>query len=78
MSEIGNDSFASKINDFLNDSEIDVRNKSINSADRSPEHLYEEDDDDELLNLKLKNTQLQREKEQYEQVSCLKNSELTA
>lgn len=54
VSEVGHDSFASKLNEFLNDSEVDINNKSLEKAENRPdEHLYEEEEEDELMTLKL-------------------------
>jgi len=54
VSEVGHDSFASKLNEFLNDSEVDINNKSLEKAEnRLDEHLYEEEEEDELMTLKL-------------------------
>lgn len=71
MSEVGHDSFVSKINSFLNDSEIDIKNKSmdksLDAGDRSPLHIYDDDfgeGEDEIKTLKKKNEQLIKEKEE--------------
>lgn len=54
MSEVGNDSFVNKISEFLNDSEVDINNKSLEKANQKAEaHLYEDDEEDELMTLKL-------------------------
>ncbi len=48
ISSLAEDSFAGKINSFLNDSEAEIKNKSLNA-----EHVYEEEDTDEIMTLKL-------------------------